>query len=117
GRLISFVVEIIRIVIEVVMQVMNFPSDLIANIIARAMQAIEMIKRDPVGFLRNLLRAIKQGFIQFFGNIGRHLLAGLQGWLMSELKDSGVQAPADFSLLSIISWVLQLLGITMEKIW
>ncbi len=116
-RLIAFVVEIIKIVVEVIMQVMNFPSDLIANIIARAMQAFEMIKRDPVGFLKNLLRAIKQGFVQFFNNILRHLLAGLQGWLMSELQDSGVQAPQDFNLRGIIGWVLQILGISMDKIW
>src|SRR6266498_537077 len=116
-RLIPFVVEIIKIVVEVIMQVMNFPSDLIANIIARAVQAFEMIKRDPVGFLKNLLRAIKQGFVQFFNNILRHLLAGLQGWLMSELQDSGVQAPQDFNLRGIIGWVLQILGISMDKIW
>ncbi len=63
GRLIAFVLEIVKIVVEVVMQVMHFPSDLIANIINRAMQAFDRIKRDPVGFLKNLLRAIKQGFI------------------------------------------------------
>jgi len=117
GRLIAFVVEIIRIVIEVILQVMNFPSDLIGNIITKAMLAFDMIKADPVGFLKNLLKAIKQGFTQFFDNILKHLIAGLAGWLMSELKDAGVTAPQDFSLRGIISWVLQLLGITMEKIW
>jgi len=117
GRLIAFIVEIIRIVIEVILQVMNFPSDLIANIINKAMLAIDLIKRDPVGFLKNLLRAIKEGFMQFFDNIGRHLLNGLTGWLLSELQDAGVTAPTDFSLRGIIGWVLQILGITMEKIW
>jgi phage-related protein len=117
GRLIAFVVEIIRIVIEVIMQVMNFPSALIGNIITKAMQAFEMIKADPVGFLKNLLKAIKQGFMQFFDNILKHLLAGLVGWLTSELKDSGVKAPEDFSLRGIIGWVLEVLNITMEKIW
>lgn len=116
-RLFAFIIEIIRIVVEVVLQIMNFPTDLIANIIAKAMQAFEMIKRNPVGFLKNLLSAIKKGFQQFFGNIGRHLLAGLQAWLMSELRDSGVRAPQDFSLRGIIGWVLELLGISMEKIW
>lgn len=117
GRLIAFVVEIVRIVIEVILQVMNFPTDLIANIITKAMQAIEMIKRDPVGFLKNLLRAIKQGFMQFFSNILTHLMTGLTGWLMSELRDANVPAPENFTLRGIIGWVLQVLGISMEAIW
>jgi len=79
GRLIAFVITIVQIVIEAILIIMNFPFDLINNIIAKAMQAFEMIKRDPVGFLKNLLRAIKQGFIQFFDNILQHLLTGLVG--------------------------------------
>ena len=117
GRLIAFVITIVQIVIEAILIIMNFPFDLINNIIAKAMQAFEMIKRDPVGFLKNLLRAIKQGFIQFFDNILQHLLTGLVGWLTSELRDAGVPAFADTSLRGIISWVLQVLGISMEKIW
>jgi hypothetical protein len=117
GRLIAFVITIVKIVIEAILIVMNFPFDLINNIIAKAMQAFEMIKRDPVGFLKNLLRAIKQGFIQFFDNILQHLLSGLAGWLTSELRDAGVPAFADTSLRGIIGWVLQVLGISMEKIW
>lgn len=116
-RLVNFVVDIIRIVVEVVLQIMNFPTDLVANIIAKAMLAFDMIKADPVGFLKNLLRAIKQGFIQFFDNIGTHLLNGLTAWLMSELRDANVRPPQDFSLKGIIGWVLEILGISMEKIW
>jgi hypothetical protein len=117
ARLIAFVIEIVKIVVEVILIIMQFPFDLVNNIIAKAMQAYEKIKADPIGFLKNLLRAIKEGFIQFFGNILKHLLAGLTGWLMSELKDANVKAPKDFSLGTIIGWVLDLLGISMEKIW
>lgn len=117
GRLIAFVVEIVRIVIDVLLQVMNFPTNLIANIIAKTQQAFQMIKQDPIGFLKNLLRAIKQGFTQFFDKILKYLLDGLIAWLLSELKDANVQAPADFSLKGIIGWVLNILGISMEKIW
>jgi hypothetical protein len=117
GRLIAFVAEIVMIVVEAILTVMNFPFDLINNIIAKAMLAYELIKRDPVGFLKNLLRAIKQGFIQFFDNILQHLMAGLVGWLMSELKDAGVPELTDMSLGGVIRWVLQILDITMEKIW
>lgn len=117
GRLIAFVIEIVKIVIRVILEIMNFPFDLINNIITRAMAAFERIKRDPIGFLKNLLRAIKQGFIQFFDNIVTHLINGVVGWLMSELRDANVPAPTDFSLRGIIGWVLQVLGISMEAIW
>jgi phage-related protein len=116
-RLVAFVIEIIKIVVEVILQIMQFPTDLIANILARAMAAWERIKRDPIGFLKNLLRAIKQGFVQFFDNILDHLLYGLTGWLMSELRDAGVPELTDFSLRGVISWVLQVLGISMEAVW
>jgi hypothetical protein len=117
ARLIAFVVEIIKIVIHVILEIMNFPFDLINNIIAKAMKSFELIKRDPVGFLKNLLRAIKEGFIQFFDNILTHLINGLVGWLTMELKDAGVPELKDLSLKGIISWVLEILGISMEKIW
>jgi phage-related protein len=116
-RLVAFVIEIIKIVVEVILQIMQFPTDLIANILNRAMAAWDRIKRDPIGFLKNLLRAIKQGFVQFFDNIVDHLLFGLTGWLMSELRDAGVPALTDFSLRGVISWVLQVLNISMEAIW
>lgn len=117
GRLIEFVIEIVKIVVHVILEIMNFPFDLINNIITRAMAAFDRIKRDPIGFLKNLLRAIKQGFVQFFSHIATHLLNGLTGWLMSELRDANVPAPTDFSLRGIIGWVLQVLGISMEAIW
>ena len=117
GRLIAFVIEIVKIVIEAILTVMNFPFDLINNIIARSMAAFDRIKQDPVAFLKNLLRAIKQGFIQFFDNILQHLVQGLVGWLMSELRDAGVPELTDLSLRGVIAWVLEVLGISMERIW
>jgi hypothetical protein len=117
GRLIAFVVEIVKIVVVAILEIMNFPFDLINNIISRTIAAFHRIKNDPIAFLKNLLRAIKQGFIQFFNNILTHLMNGVVGWLMAELRDANVPAPADFSLRGIIGWVLQVLGITIDAIW
>lgn len=116
-RLIAFVVEIVKIVVEVILTLMNFPFDLINKIIANAMKAFHLIKQDPIGFLKNLLKAIKEGFMQFFDNIITHLIQGLVGWLTSELKEAGVPELKDLSLKGIISWVLEVLGISMEKVW
>lgn len=116
-RVLSFIVQVIRKVIEIILELMNFPSDLIGQIIQRAMVAIDDIQRDPVAFLKNLLGAIKLGFQQFFGNIGTHLLNGLTGWLFSELQQAGIQPPQDTSLRGIIGFVLDVLGISVERIW
>ncbi|MEO8414746.1 MAG: DUF4157 domain-containing protein [Ginsengibacter sp.] len=116
-RLIAFIIEIIKIVIHVILEIMNFPFDLINNIIAKAIQAFELIKKDPIGFLKNLLRAIKQGFVQFFGNILTHLIKGLKAWFLSEVQAAGIPIPKDFTVMGIIKWLLEVLGITMEKIW
>jgi hypothetical protein len=117
GRLINFVIEIVKIVVHVILQIMNFPFDLINNIIAKAMQAFELIKKDPIGFLKNLLRAIKEGFMQFFDHILTHLFTGLKAWFLSEVKLAGIPVPKDFSAIGILKWLLAVLDITMEKIW
>ncbi|MDH7444128.1 eCIS core domain-containing protein [Aquimarina sp. 2201CG14-23] len=117
GRLIAFVAEIVRIVIVAILEIMNFPFELIGNIITRSLQAIEDIKKDPIGFLKNVLRAIKEGFVKFFDNIVTHLINGVMGWLMRELRDAGIPELTDFSLQGVISWVLEVLGLSMEKIW
>jgi hypothetical protein len=100
---------------------MDFPFDIVSNIITRAMAAFDRIKRDPVGFLKNLLRAIKQGFVQFFENILRHLLNGLADWVFFQLKDLGIQKPEDLSFKSILKLVIDVLGISvqriMDKVW
>ncbi len=117
GRLIAFVAEIVRIVIMAILEIMNFPFDLIGNIITRALEAIDDIKKDPIGFLKNILRALKQGFVQFFDNIVTHLINGVTGWLMSELKDANIPVLTDFSLKGVIAWIMEVLNISMEKIW
>ncbi|WP_051336181.1 eCIS core domain-containing protein [Aquimarina latercula] len=117
SRLIAFVAEIVRIVIVAILEIMNFPFELIGNIITRSLQAMEDIKRDPIGFLKNILRAIKEGFVKFFDNIVTHLINGVMGWLMRELRDAGIPELTDFSLQGVISWVLEVLGLSMERIW
>ncbi len=116
-RLVRFVIEILMIVVEAILILMGFPFDIIASIVANARQAWDLIKADVPAFFRNILAAVKQGFIQFFDNIGSHLLNGVVGWLMSELADAGLPILSDFSLQGVIGWVMQVLGISMEKIW
>lgn len=116
-RLFAFVVTIVRIIVEVLLVVMNFPIDTANQIIANARSAFEDIKRDPIGFLKNLLSAVKQGFVQFFDNIVTHLLGGLRDWLFGELASAGISPPADLSFQSILGFVLNVLGLTIDNVW
>src|SRR5262249_16223462 len=67
-------------------------------------------------FANNLMKAIGQGFSQFFDNILTHLLKGFIDWLTGGLASAGVTLPKDFSLKSIVTFILQLMGITWPRI-
>ena len=116
GRLFAFIRVVIIAIVEVMLRMMNFPIDLIGQIIANAMQAYEDIKRDPIGFLKNLMRAAKQGFQQFFNNFVQHLIGGVTGWLFSELAEAGIQPPTDITFRSILGMAMEVLGITVDNI-
>jgi hypothetical protein len=120
-RLVSFIITIIKIAVEVLLVVMSFPVDTVNNIIQKSLAVFGSIKKDPIGFLKNLLRGIKQGFIQFFDNILKHLMSGLANWLFGSLGSIGIQMPPDLSFKSILKLVLQILGISiehiMERVW
>jgi hypothetical protein len=117
GRIIEFVTEVMKVVIELVLKLMNFPSDLLGSIISNAMQAIDDIQRDPVAFLVNMLEALKSGLSGFFDHVLGYLLDGLAAWLFRGLGQLGITKPPDYSLESILGLALQVLGITAETLW
>jgi hypothetical protein len=117
SRLVQFVGVVLREFIYLILQLMNFPFDLIGSIVTNAMTAIEDIKRDPIGFLQHMLDAIKLGFSNFFDNIVTHLLGGLADWLFRGLRGAGIEPPTDLTFASVLDFVLNVLGISMERIW
>lgn len=116
-RLIAFIINVIVALFEVILRMMGFPIDLVYKLIDNVKKAWASLKANPSGFLMNLLKAIKQGFTQFFDNILTHLWNGLKAWLKQELEDAGVPMPTDYTVMGIIKWILAILDITMEKIW
>ena len=116
-RLFTFVKVVVKEVIFLILKMMNFPTDIVQRIIANAMAAFADIKRDPIGFFKNMLASLKLGFGNFFSNIAKHLLNGVTDWLFGQLEKSGVQRPADLSFKSILTMVLQILNISTERIW
>ncbi len=100
--------EVIKILIEF--------KERILGMLKSAEDTIDLIVADPIAFLKNLLAAIKKGLHQFVDNIWTHLKAGFMAWLFGTLADAGIQIPQEFSLGSILKLVLQILGLTYERI-
>jgi Domain of unknown function (DUF4157) len=75
--------------------------------------AFHVIVTDPVGFLSNLLAAVKGGFAKFLANIGEHLKRGLFDWLTGALGGA-IQLPDKWDGHGVLSVVLQVLGVTYQ---
>ncbi len=86
------------------------------KLLGQAGKAIFKIFKHPGRFLKTLIKAVGQGFRQFRDNVGKHLKAGLMEWLFGTMSKAGIQLPKDFSPKSILMLVLQVLGITKDKI-
>lgn len=99
------------------LNIVGIPPELVVSILANASSAIVDILANPLDFFINLLSGLKQGFVQFFDNIGSHLLAGVGNWLTSQMEGLGITPPADFSFASIFGFVMQILGITVDHIF
>ena len=117
ARLVQFVGVVIEVVVTLVLRLMNFPTELLGSVISNTLSAIADIRRDPVGFLLNMMEALKAGFTAFFDNILKYLLDGLVSWLFRGLGQLGITLPADFSLGSILDLIFQVLGLTVEHLW
>ena len=102
---------------KAILGIFNIPPQLVTNIIVKAAQAIGDIIANPIGFIINILKAVKEGLSRFFSNILKHLFGGVVDWLFGQLSEAGIELPKDFSLKSILKLVFDILGLTMERIW
>jgi hypothetical protein len=116
-RILEFVTVVIEVVVTLVLRLMSFPTELLGSIIANTVAAITDIQRDPVGFLLNMVEALKAGFTGFFGNIVTHLTQGLMDWLLRGLGELGITIPSEWSLGAALDLVLQVLGLSVEFLW
>jgi hypothetical protein len=96
---------------EVIKILSEFKDKLMA-VLRKGLETIKLILADPIGFLGNLLAAVKQGFNQFVGNIWTHLKKGFMQWLFGSLAEAGIQVPSDLNVWSILKLVLDVLGLT-----
>lgn len=85
----------------------------LANLLSGVMDAIQAIIMDPIGFFKNLIAGVSQGFTNFGTNIWTHLKTGFFGWLTGAMKGISLTMPEDvFSLKGVFSITTQVLGLT-----
>lgn len=99
-----------------VVEILRKFRERVSGMLRKAEETIDLIVADPIGFLKNLLEAVKRGLNQFVGRIWEHLKAGFMAWLFGSLAQMGLEMPKDFSLPSILKLVLDVLGITAARI-
>ena len=116
-RLVAFGKKVLIKIFEVLMGLMKLPVEVAKEIIANVVKAFNDIRKDPIQFLLNLLKAVKQGFVQFFDDIGNHLLKGVTGWLFGQLAKTGITIPQKLDLPSILDLVFQVLNLTIDNLW
>ncbi|WP_051110536.1 phage tail protein [Longispora albida] len=91
-------------------------KDMLLGVLARAAGAIELIIKDPIGFLGNLISAVKGGVMAFGANIVTHLKNGLKAWLLGNLASAGIEIPETFDIRGILKMVLSILGLTWANV-
>ncbi|MBF6612711.1 MAG: DNA/RNA non-specific endonuclease [Chloroflexi bacterium] len=90
--------------------------DTIVGFLQNAGSLMLEIAKNPGTFLRNLVNAVKGGFGKFASNIAQHLQQGLIGWLTGTMSGMGIEMPATLDMKGIFSLVLQVIGVTADKI-
>ncbi len=111
GRFISWAGTAVWNLLEIIFDAVS-PGAL--GYIKKTGSAIKSIFQNPLPFVGNLVKAAKQGFLNFADNIGGHLKAGLIDWLTGSL--SGVYIPKALNLAELGKFALSILGITWAQI-
>lgn len=88
----------------------------ILNFINKAGETIGIIFKNPAAFFGHVAGGVKLGINQFVKNIKKHLISGLISWLTGAMSDVPIQLPEKFDLKGIFSLVMQILGLTYDRI-
>ena len=112
----AFLDDPARFIIDGLLRVLGIPPTNFWALVDQLGNVIDGIAADPMGFANNLMAGVGQGFQQFFGNFPVHIGQGLFAWLFSKMGEAGVTMPRDFSIPSIVSLVLDIMGINWQRI-
>lgn len=100
---------------EIIKMLKEF-KDRVMGILKQGADSVRKIVKNPIGFLKNILAAVKKGFGQFVDNILTHLKKGLMEWLFGAVAGAGIEIPSEFSVKAIFGLVMQVLGFTRDRI-
>jgi hypothetical protein len=81
----------------------------------KARAAFRTILKNPIGFVRNLVRAGILGLRQFASHFLTHLRGALIGWLTGALGGSNIYIPQSLAPRELIKFVLSVLGLTWQN--
>lgn len=116
-RIVTFAVNVALKILEFIfIGVLGDRGAKVLGLLKKTKSTFKKIVQDPIGFLKNLLGALKKGFKQFSGNIFDHLKKGLVGWLFGALEGAGLQLPEKFDFKGIMSLVMQVMGLTWPNL-
>ena len=90
--------KVMEFVFEGVMSKVGGGGARVMGIIRGAGNHFTNIINNPVGFVGNLVAAVRGGFSKFRTNMPTHLKNGLTGWLFGALGCAGLSVPAKFDL-------------------
>jgi hypothetical protein len=107
GAALDAIAEVIRAILRM--------KDMLLDTLRKAAHVIGDIIADPIGFLSNLITAVKMGINNFVDNIWTHLKKGFFEWLMGAMPP-GIQFPEKWDGAGIFHFVLQILGLTYINI-
>lgn len=116
GAVNDFIDDPVKFIIEGLLKLVGIPPPSFWALLNRIEQVVRDIADDPLKFANNLAASLGQGFQQFFDHFVDHVIGGFFEWLFSGLGAVGVNIPSDFSLKSIITLFLELMGITWPRI-
>ena len=112
----AFLEDPARFIIDGLLRVVGIPPANFWSMVEQLGDVIDGIAEDPMGFANNLMAGVGQGFQGFFDNFPVHLGQSLFAWLFSKMGEAGVAMPMDFSIPSIVSVVLDVMGISWDRI-
>lgn len=101
-----------------VLRVFNLPPELIVTVATKAMSAWDQVMKKPLVFIKSTLKAIGQGFKIIWDDKFENIKAGLQGWLLGEIKDKNIIMPTSWTDIGqVFEFILSVLGINENHIY
>ena len=120
GKIADAIAEFIKnpgkAIINGLLHILGIPPASFWALIDKLGDVISGIAAEPMKFANTLMAGVGQGFQQFFDHLPAHLGQALFQWLFSKLGEAGVTMPTDFSVKSILTLVLEVMGITWTRI-